>query len=216
MRSAYLFPSILFVALLIGASSFMPGNDCPKEGKTKKGEKPDEEMATLNKKKNKSAKEPDLTASTIRVVSLKGGKKPVADREFWYEGTYVEMSDAYLIDYDPEAGEQCNCYKAKKNLADPYGDIHINVGTKQDLENHNNNYFVVVELTASYKKLNPDYIATLKSLKGKKITIRGYLMYDFEHERNSVNYCKKCTEPTVSRKTCWEIHPITYIGEANN
>jgi hypothetical protein len=72
----------------------------------------------------------------------------------------------------------------------------------------------VVEITPSYKALHKNVMDSLKLLKNQKVTIRGYLFYDSEHERNSINYCKTCTSKNVWRKSCWEIHPITYIGKS--
>lgn len=201
---------ILFGFVLGFTVSF--SQNCPKGGKTKSGETPDEEMVQLNKKKNKSSKEPTFEPETITLAAVKSGKTKTDDRDYWYEGAYVEMTGAYLIDYKEQKGESCNCYEADSDASK--GDVHINLGNKTDLAKHNNNYYVVIEITPSYKKLHPDYKKELKALKGKKILVRGYLFYDSEHEHNSINYCESCSDIGVWRKTCWEIHPVTYIGLA--
>lgn len=201
-----IFFSLVFAAIV--ASS----QNCPKEGKTKSGDAPDEEMALLNKKKNKSSREPSIEAETISIAAIKSGKTKKDDRDYWYEGAYVEMTGAYLINYKEQGGESCNCYEADNDQSK--GDVHINVGTKKDLNDKNNIYYVVIEITPSYKKLHPNYKKELKALKGKKVIVRGYLFYDSEHERNSINYCNICSDDGVWRKTCWEIHPVTYIGLA--
>ncbi len=202
---------LVFVIGLFFASSLH--SQCPPGGKTKAGETPDEEMVKFNKKKNKSSREPSKEPETLSFANLKSGNTKKDDREWWYEGAYVELTGAYLIEYKEQGGESCNCYEAENDKAK--GDVHINIGTKTDLTKKNNNYYVVIEITPSYKKLHPNYKAELKELKGKKVVVRGYLFYDTEHEHNSINYCQSCSETGVWRKTCWEIHPVTYIAAAD-
>lgn len=188
---------------------------CPQEGRERLGKKPlKAEQKNFNRKKNKSATIPLHEPAIISIKDLLQGTIAVSDSADWKEGAYVEINDIYLIDYKEQKGESCNCYYADED-AKTWGDIHINIGTKEIMDEGNNNYYMIVEITPSYKKLQPDYLANLKSFKGKKVAIRGYLFYDREHERNSINYCKSCTDKGVWRKSCWEIHPVTYIGASN-
>jgi hypothetical protein len=188
-------------------------SQCPKGGKTKSGAPTDEETSAFNKRKNKSSQEPDKEPKAISLSAIKSGKTKKDDRGAWYEGAYVEMTGAYLVDYKQQGGESCNCYEAEDDKSK--GDIHINVATKEDMNAGNNNYYVVIEITPSYKKLHPDFLEELKALKGKKVVVRGYLFYDSEHEHNSINYCETCSDIGVWRKTCWEVHPVTYIAAAD-
>lgn len=203
---------ILTFLFLLLINELCYSQNCPPGGKTKTGGSPDSEMEAFNKRKNKSAREPDKNPKPISFSALKSGNGRKNDRNYWLEGAYVELSGAYLIDYKQQGGESCNCYEADNNKSK--GDIHINIGTKYDIQNENNNYYVIIEITPSYKKLHPDFLEELQELKGKKIVVRGYLFYDYEHERNSINYCESCSDKGVWRKTCWEVHPVTYIAAA--
>lgn len=188
---------------------------CPKEGSARPGKKPlSDKQKKFNRKKNLSSAVPNENPEVIAFKDLLHGTGAVNDSADWNEGAYVEIGNIYLIDYKQQKGESCNCYYADED-AKTWGDIHINIGTKEIMDEANNNYYMIVEITPSYKILQPDYLSNLKSLKGKKVTIRGYLFYDREHERNSINYCKSCTDKGVWRKSCWEIHPVTYIGGSN-
>jgi hypothetical protein len=199
------------VAIVSFSFEFVYAQKCPPEGRKQGGMLSPEEKA-FNKKKNKSSVVPKAKAEIISISALKSGKTKKDDKDYWYEGAYIEVNDAYLIDYKEQGGETCNCQEADNDVDDSKGDVHINIGNRKDLTDRNNDYYVVVEITPSYKKLHPDYKRELKELEGKKVTLRGYLFYDSEHERNSINYCSTCSEKGVWRKTCWEIHPVTFIG----
>ena len=185
---------------------------CPPEGGPKRGGHPlTEEKKELNRKKNRSAAEPGTDPVVLSIKDLLQGKKPVKDRHDFKEGTYVEINDGYMMDFEEKGPEDCNCHLAQKKKAT--GDVHIVLCTQGNLEKEDNDFTLVVEITPSYKALHHGYTSTLNKLKGKMVTVRGYLFYDDDHEGNSLNYCKTCTKKVVWRKTCWEIHPVTYIGK---
>jgi len=188
-----------------------PKKVCPPEGGPKKG-KPQlsDDYKEFNRKKNRSAAVPGNSPEVVRLEDILQGKQPVDDKDDFNEGVYIEINDAYLIDYKQQKGESCNCYYANSDKSK--GDIHINIGRKESLTKKDNAEYMVVEITPSYKLLHPNHLSDLRSIKGKKVTIRGYLFYDKEHKGNSVNYCQACTKRGVWRKTCWEIHPVTFIG----
>ena len=195
-------------------SNNKPTQKCTDEGRERKGSKPlTAEEKEFNKRKNKNAAVPEGNPKSMKLEQLLQGRTKVNDSADWKEGTYVEIADAYLIDFKQQKGESCNCYDADKDITK--GDIHINIGNQRSLTEQNNNYYMVVEITPSYKKSHSGIPDMLKGLKKSKVTIRGYLFYDSEHERNSVNYCQQCTDKGVWRKTCWEIHPVTFIGKSN-
>lgn len=207
-----LITTLLIFAFTLNTESFaVKQKECPPEGKAKKG-KPalTEEKKEFNRKKNKSSKEPSNSNPKIYSINdLLQGTKPVADENHFTEGTYVEISDAYLMTFEEQGPEDCNCHYGNKKKHT--GDVHINLCNESNLKAANNNYTMIVEITPSYKALHPKYATELKALKGKKVTVRGYLFYD-EHQGNSINYCKVCSDRGVWRKTCWEIHPVTFIG----
>ncbi len=208
-----LFPAFLLLFLLPAAFAFIDISiECPPEGRERPGKKPlTEEEKEFNRKKNRSCEIPADTPRVLTIEQLLQGKTAVNDSSDWKEGTYVEINDAYLVNYKPQKGESCNCYEG--DTSEMKTDIHINIGRSESLVEKNNDHFMVAEITPKYKTLHPGYKVELDSLKGKKVTVRGYLFYDSEHWYNSVNYCRKCTGTAVWRKTCWEIHPVTYIGE---
>ena len=70
---------------------------------------------------------------------------------------------------------------------------------------------MVVEITPSWKKTHKAY--NIKALVGKRVSITGYLMYDDMHNANAVNSCDNNCK-NVWRKTCWEVHPVVNIAEA--
>lgn len=208
-----LFLAILSIALWSPLRAQEANSDCPPEGRARPGKKElSEELKELNRKKNRSVAEPDEEPFVIFFDALQQGRTKTDDRHHWEEGQFVELHGAYLIDFKQQKGESCNCYEADTNKA--MGDIHINLGTKADMDEGNNNYYIVVEITPDYRQLHPNVIDELKALEGKEVLVRGYLFYDHEHERNSINYCKKCSDRGVWRKSCWEVHPVTFIGSA--
>jgi hypothetical protein len=186
---------------------------CPDEGREKAGSKPlSAEKKEFNKRKNKSAAEPTEKPTALSYAQWLNGREKVDDKGNWKEGTYVELKDVYLIDYKEQKGESCNCYQADSDKTK--ADIHLNIGDSLSFADKINDYYMVIEITPSYKALHKNVMDSLKLLKNQKVTIRGYLFYDSEHERNSINYCKTCISKNVWRKSCWEIHPITYIGKS--
>ena len=187
---------------------------CTDEGSGKPGGKElSKDQKEFNKKKNKIAAAPNDKPKIVSINDILQGKKKVEDKDSWEEGTYIEINDAFLMDAKQQGGEECNCYEADSDPSK--GDIHINISTEDNIAKKNNDYFMVVELTPSYKQLHPNFDSELKKLKDKKVTVRGYLFYDYDHKQNSVNYCTKCTGKAIWRKTCWEIHPITFIGPSD-
>jgi hypothetical protein len=206
--------AIKSIILVLFLNFFIPPN-CPPGGKDSHGVPLTGSDAAFNRRKNRSIEEPDpleVKAKTIHIADLQyGGTHAVKDRDRWKEGTFVEIDDAYLIEPHPGGKETCNCF-----AKDPQDrDIHINLGSKKDLTVKNNNVYVIVEITPKYKHKHEDYQQKLAELTGRKVKVRGYLFYDWEHERNSTNYCQTCSGVGVWRKTCWEIHPVTYIGLSN-
>lgn len=212
---------VLSISALIAFNvSYSPYNtafitdDCPKEGSKKDNSPLSAREKASNKKKNRSSAVPNKHPKILKFEQILQGKTRTPDRKSWIEGTYVEINDAYLINRTEQNGESCNCYEADDDRSK--GDVHINIGKKASLKEKDNDYYMVAEITPSYKALHPNYASEVKALIGKKVTIRGYLFYDGHHEHNSFNYCSTCEGTGVWRKTCWEIHPITFIGLTNN
>jgi hypothetical protein len=202
---------VVFSTFILFESSRAQPLKCPPEGSGKPGDPPlTIEKQEFNKRKNRSSEEPSITPVIYSIDYLLKGTQPVHDEDSFTEGTYVEINDAYLMEFKEQGAEDCNCHLADASKGT--GDVHIYLCTLSNLATAYKKYSLVVEITPSYKTLHPNYKMELKALKGKKVTVRGYLFYD-EHQGNSINYCKKCNDKSLWRKTCWEIHPVTYIAE---
>jgi hypothetical protein len=202
--------SISFIPLIF-IFAFYQTSKCPKEGRDYK--KPVKELEAeeklLNKNKNRSAAVPEKKLTIIKLEDILKGYTAVADKNSHTEGKYVEINDGYVISQEEQGPETCNCGQGDKHSDIRSGDVHIYLGRKGTSKEEKEKC-MVIEITPSYKKLHPEY--DIKSLVGKKVTVRGYLLYDWEHWPNSMNYCRMCGSG-VWRKTCWEIHPVTYISE---
>ncbi|MEZ4722913.1 MAG: hypothetical protein R2813_13650 [Flavobacteriales bacterium] len=211
MKSIHLLSALFLLWLSLPLQAQNSSSDCPPEGRAREGKgELKEELKEMNRKKNRDASEPDAEPVRLTFDQFQQGRTKTDDHHQWEEGQYVELSGAYLIDFKQQKGESCNCYEADTNKA--MGDIHINLGTKADMDEGNNNHYMIVEITPTYKAQHPNVMDELKALEGKEVLVRGYLFYDHEHERNSINYCKKCSDRGVWRKSCWEVHPVTFIG----
>lgn len=211
MKKILVFPMLIVLSIHFFSTVNAQKTECPPEGSSNTRRSLTESEKEFNRKKNKSAHEPNHEPKVLSINDILKGENAVQDRDSFQEGVYVEIRDAYLMSFGERGEETCNCKQAKESLAN--GDVHINLCTKKNLSTDNNDYTFIVEITPSYKALHPEYKSQLPALKHKKVTVRGYLFYDYEHTGNAINYCKKCTKNGVWRKTCWEIHPVTYIAE---
>ena len=117
----------------------------------------------------------------------------------------MELTDGYLVRQDEQGKERCNCNLATVREKD--GDIHMYIGLVPDAAIKN---CMVVEITPEWKKQNPEY--DIKSMVGKKIKLKGFLLFDYMHKGNATNTCESCSN--TWRKTCWELHPVTDIALA--
>ena len=197
-------PLIFIIAIALSYSSFA---QCPPEGKSKSGDPVSDKEQILNKAKNQNAGVPSGYADFWDISEVIGEPKH-DDRNEFTQGQYV-YAEGYLITYTLEGGESCNCYQADKNKA-KYGDVHIYIGLTKDAKKQD---CIIVEITPKYKKIDTGYLSFLQQAKGTQVRVFGYLLYDFMHERNSANFCTTCTQPTVWRKTCWEVHPVVAIEQ---
>ncbi len=183
-----------FLCVLLLSSCYC-FSQCPPEGSAKN---PKEQA--LNVEKNKPILATRMLPKKIALNRIiKKVNKP--DHDKFTEGDYVSVT-GYIVDFKEEGGESCNCGKAEKSKKT--GDVHINFGLVPDAAKKN---CMIVEITPSFKKSHPDYETLLQ--KGGKVTITGYLLYDFLHEASSLSTCTSCAN--AWRKTCWEIHPIASI-----
>ena len=125
---------------------------------------------------------------------------PGEDRER-FKNNMAATITGYVKNVEREGPESCNCYSND----DKYHDWHITMTPSADkIEGR---YRVIVEATPHMGKWEE---AFMKSIKGKTITVSGWLFFDDEHDENAYN-----TNPSgkrIWRATCWEIHPISSIA----
>ncbi len=113
--------------------------------------------------------------------------------------------EGYIISVIPEGGESCNCHS---NDSADY-DYHIYLSQSQNIIKHRN--CIVVEITPKSRTLHPEWTEVfLNGLIGKKVSVGGWMLYDFKHKANSLRDNPNGTK--VWRNTCWEVHPVTSIN----
>ncbi|MBL0180987.1 MAG: hypothetical protein IPP96_01365 [Chitinophagaceae bacterium] len=161
---------------------------------------------TPEKKKLNTLKNAGVTVSGSRTpesLPLKNllPSRKRADRNLYADGAYV-VTEGWLISFEEEGPEACNCNKAKKSLKN--GDVHMYLGLKKNALKKD---CIVVEITPAFKKKHPDYADMLEE--NIQVRITGFLLYDFIHEKDAINTCNSCAG--AWRRTCWEIHPVTEI-----
>jgi len=182
----------LIILLFIQIFSY---GQCPKYGSATHKKEQD-----LNRQKNKSSRVPRFAAGKLPLRQIITSTKEDDDDKYW-PGSYI-FTEGYLVAFEEQGPESSNCKESTKT--DKNGDVHMFIGLVPNAVKRN---CMIVEVTPSFKQLHPNY--DFSTMKKQKVRVYGYLMYDFEHTGNSVNYCKSCR--LVWRKTCWEIHPVTKI-----
>lgn len=156
---------------------------------------------SLNIKKNRSVQNPMAMPSLWDIDTVIRASRH-EDKNDFFEDLYVYIK-GYLVDFEEQGPEPCNCYKASKYLKN--GNVRIYIGLEPTAPKHN---CVVAEITPDFKRRHPNYAKYL--VKGSKVKIAGYLIYDTEYKGNTVNTSGKNSH-TLWRKTNWEIHPIVSI-----
>jgi hypothetical protein len=190
---------LLMLLLLFGNLTF--AQPCPKSGNSTTPEK-----KKINVLKNAGVNvNSSLTPEFLPLKNLLPSKKR-KDRKLYADGAYV-TTEGYLISLEEEGPEACNCGKAKASLKN--GDVHMYLGLKKNAKKID---CIVVEITPAFKKKHPDYGTMLGE--NIKVSISGYLLYDFIHEPQAINTCTSCSD--AWRRTCWEIHPVTAIELIND
>jgi hypothetical protein len=175
-------------------------NNCGLEGDAKRAD-----VRELNTQKNRYDM-PDSNAidhsATLEAMLAQGD-----DRNRFTGGHAAEIT-AYVIDVKVGGDESCNCHER-----DPQNrDTHIELALKPDVPETER---VIVEVTprirAIMAKKGIDWSTDnlRKMFKGQYVKVKGWLLFDEEHERQALN-----TAPNNQkdwRATCWEIHPVTSI-----
>jgi len=164
---------------------------------------PREPEFTLNQKKNRRAEPAD--ADIDRTVALETMLAPGNDQGRFDEGKGAIIT-GWVVDVKQGGHpETANC----GNLSEQLTDTHITVGLRPDAPETET---IVVEVTPWWRqamapKEDWSTATLLEQIKHRRVTFRGWLMFDLDHVRQAVNTAPG--NPTDWRKTVWEIHPIT-------
>ncbi|HTB05540.1 MAG TPA: hypothetical protein VK806_01220 [Bacteroidia bacterium] len=198
---------------IIAAYSFMPGKEdpCPAEGKAdpKKGKhaelRPREK--NLNKHKNRQSIPQADDFDKIVTIQLMYDSK---DDSLWSEEKAASIS-GYFFRATDNSGEQCNCFTEDKNKLNT--NIYI-CPTPIDKNTRTADCIVVV-ITPYTRSLKGEWDTDKlnEKLGGKKISISGWLIYDFEHSNRSIETNSNSTQP--ERRTIWGIYPVTDLKVLN-
>lgn len=118
----------------------------------------------------------------------------------------------YVLDVIVGGIESCNCHAKSEDLRDTHIEITLSAA------NTGPRYRFIAEITPRIRQMmksqGKDWSTqTLKkTIKGKMVRVKGWLLYDSEHELESfANDPNDDTGRKNWRATCWEIHPITYL-----
>ncbi len=155
----------------------------------------------LNIKKNRSVQNPKAMPSLWDIDNVISSPRH-EDKNDFQEDLYVYMN-GYLVDFEEQGPEACNCYYASKSLKN--GNVRVLIGLTPNAPKYN---CVAAALTPDFKKRHPDYEKHL--IKGSKIKVAGYLIYDPNHRGKTANTSAENTSKLL-RKTNWVIHPIVSI-----
>jgi hypothetical protein len=163
----------------------------------------------LNYMKNRSSspKAKDIKPAIILEAVLGAGK----DTNRWSDNSAAEI-EGFVFDVKPGGIESTNC--RAEDLADR--DTHIEI--VRSMEDSGLTRRMIVEVTPRLRAMalarGLDWSTqALQALKGHRVRIRGWMLFDFEHVDESEN-----TAPTNRdnwRATAWEIHPVTDITVLN-
>ena len=166
---------------------------CPQTGDSKD---PDHQQMDLLKNRTTTSKKINKSVTLEKI--LQGGD----DTDRFKSTDYVQIT-GYVYDVKWGGAETCNCHASDKSKLD----IHIEL--VKDLNGASNQKAMVIEITR-YSKGTYTY-DQIKSLKGKKVQVKGWMFFDEEHTQNAVN-----TNPNGTflwRATCWEVHPCQLIKQ---
>lgn len=211
MKTQSFFKKIsLFLILLFVFSSHSFSQDtfhcCPMKGDAKRAREQD-----FNLKKNRYDF-PDKS-DFDKTVTLEDLLKPGYDVNRFTEGKAIDI-EGYVYDVKEGSSETCNCH-----ATDPqYTDTHIEIVV--DNKHTGKSQRLIVEVTPRIRKLikdNKNLDWSTESLYGlihKKVKVQGWLFFDGEHMSNARNTKTKKSK-NIWRATCWEVHPVTFIGITN-
>ena len=195
MRKVRTLAVVILFSITTGLTSAFAQIDCPIEGASKPGGRPlTADKIQLNRYKNRTFFPIFTTHKTVDdILALPRADDPSLDNT----GVVLE---GYLLNFKQEGPESPNCYDPDLH------DFHMWIGKTTartpKARNALRRKAVVVEPTPRTQAMNPSWTKTnLNKIRGQRVRITGWLMYDFEHP------------PQVgkTRGTLWEVHPVMKI-----
>lgn len=194
-----LLPISLFFLFFAG-----DGKSCPPQGDKGLGKKipsaSELRYQTLDTLKNRNHTSNKITNLSIDEVMIPGD-----DTKRFKSDEYVDIS-GYVYDVKWGGSETCNCHSKDKDQLD----IHIDL--VKDLKYSTGDKTMIVEINRYTRSSDKSMTYNnIRSLRGKKVEIKGWLFFDEEHKHNAKNTNPNGTN--VWRATCWEVHPCMYIQE---
>lgn len=185
----------------------LPGPDletldgCPLDGDASSAA-----VRELNRLKNRfTPPDPQQIDPSVTLAVL---LEPGDDRGRWSNRRAAEIT-GYVWDVKVGGVETVNC-----RATDPaHRDTHIELVL--DPMNGGENHRVIVEVTPRIRFLaeqrGEDWStsALRDHFQGRWVRVRGWLLFDTEHESQSVNTAPN--RPRDWRATAWEIHPVTSL-----
>jgi hypothetical protein len=163
----------------------------------------------LNYMKNRSSnpKAKDIKSAITLEAVLAAGK----DTNRWSDNSAAEI-EGVVFDVKPGGVESTNC--RAEDLADR--DTHIEI--VRSLDDSGPTRRMIVEVTPRLRAMAAarglDWSTqALQGLKGHRVKIKGWMLFDFEHVDESENTAPKRRDNW--RATAWEIHPVTDITLLN-
>ena len=131
-----------------------------------------------------------------------------------YESSMAVDITAWVRDVKKRGSiESCNC----KQTGQHFQDVHIELVPTKTTKSKKK--ILVAELTPRLRNsifnqlgMSMSNTALSNKIKGRQVRVEGWLMYDWEHENDSVNSDPNEDKgPKNRRATVWEIHPVTSL-----
>ena len=183
---------LYIVGIMLSCSFTLRAQDsakCPVTGRSKSIQ-----VQGLNYLKNRGIIAKPIDPKTNIDTILKSGIDSARFGSSWF----VSVT-GWVVGYEDGGPQSCNCFTHDEDNQD------LILYIAKSLNSWKDSIFTVA-VTPLYKKthgIEPD------SLFGQKVTVSGYMLYDFENAKYALNGCKNCNKAKV--KTAWQIHPVITI-----
>ena len=204
MKKIVVIPAVLAIAfglLAFGGKK----HQCPAEGKPnpKRGRKAKlrpREME-LNQHKNRAVMpQPSDFDNSVTIMGMYNSQD-----DSIYSGNKAATITGYLYRALPNGMESCNCYTKDKSKYS----INLYISPTPIGKDTRPADCIVAVVTPYSRTIDSNWTAEKISEKmgGQKVTVSGWLIYDYLHQDVSIETNPNCEEP--ERRTIWGICPMT-------